>query len=84
MKNKLKLPKNHNRHRNFLHNHPILTKGGVHKKSNKSKRCLEKVKMKKEWLPQNIFYKQYISENLFFCDVKIESFICSILLLQTI
>ena len=64
MKNKEKLSIN-NRQRNILHDHPLLHKGGVHQKSNKSKRSLDKVKLKKEWLPQNIFSKQYISENLF-------------------
>lgn len=43
------------RRRNTLHDHPLLRKCGPHQKSNKSKRCLEKVKIKKEWIPQNIF-----------------------------
>ena len=49
MARKLKL-----RRRNPLHNHPLLFKGGVHRKTNKSKRRLDKVKMKKEWLPQSV------------------------------
>ena len=48
--------------RNLLHDHPLLKKCSVHQKSNKSKRCLEKVKMKKEWLPQNIFKAVYSGE----------------------
>ncbi len=55
MSNKIKFPTKLTRQRNLLHNHPLLRKGGIHRKSNKSKRRLEKVKMKKEWLPQNIF-----------------------------
>ena len=55
MEYKCKLPIKLIRQKNYLHNHPLLSKGGLHRKSNKSKRCLEKVKMKKEWLPQNIF-----------------------------
>lgn len=54
MTNKHKLPKKMTRQRNLLHDHPLLAKGGTHSKSNKSKRRIEKVKMKKEWLPQNI------------------------------
>jgi len=64
MASKTKLPTKLTRQRNLLHDHPLLSKGGVHRKSNKSKRCIDKVKMKKEWLPQNIF-SQYILENLF-------------------
>jgi len=50
------------RRRNLLHNHPLLCKGGVHRKTNKSNRSLEKAKMKKEWLPQNIFSQVYFAE----------------------
>lgn len=62
MPDKTKLPVKFTRKRNLLHNHPLLSKGGVHRKSNKSKRRLEKVKMKKEWLPQIIFTKVYFGE----------------------
>ncbi len=62
MPDKTKLPVKFTRHRNLLHNHPLLSKGGVHRKSNKSKRRLEKVKMKKEWLPQTIFSIVYFGE----------------------
>ncbi|MEM7401425.1 MAG: hypothetical protein AAF304_05685 [Pseudomonadota bacterium] len=55
MKSKAKSKIKLSRHRNLLHNHPMLRKGGVHQKCNKSKRRLDKVNMKKEWLPQNIF-----------------------------
>ena len=50
------------RRRNPLHNHPLLFKGSAHHKTNKSKRRMEKVKMKKEWLPQNIFSQVYFEE----------------------
>jgi hypothetical protein len=48
--------------RNPMHNHPLLSKGGVHRKTNKSKRRVAKLAIKKEWLPQNIFYKVYFGE----------------------
>lgn len=51
------------RRRNPLHNHPLLFKGGMHKKSNKALRRIEKVKVKKEWLPQNLFTQVYFGEN---------------------
>lgn len=60
---KMKLPTKRSRQRNLLHDHPLLTKGGVHRKSNKSKRRIDKVKIKKEWLPQNIFSKVYFGES---------------------
>lgn len=63
MANKTKLPTKLTRQRNLLHSHPLLNKGGVHQKSNKSKRRLEKVKMKKEWLPQKIFYAVFFGES---------------------
>lgn len=43
------------RRRNPLHNHPLLFKGGEHRKSNKAVRRREKIKILKEWLPLNIF-----------------------------
>jgi len=55
MASKTKLPTKLSRQRNLLHDHPLLSKGGIHRKSYKSKRSIDKVKMKKEWLPQNIF-----------------------------
>ena len=48
--------------RNSLHDHPLLRKCSVHQRSNKSKRRSEKVKIKKEWLPQNIFEVVYFGE----------------------
>jgi hypothetical protein len=48
--------------RNPLHNHPLLSKGGVHKKTNKAIRRKEKIAVKKEWLPQNIFSAVYFDE----------------------
>ena len=62
MRNKTKFPEKINRQRNRLHNHPLLGKGGTHNKSNKSKRRHDKVKIKKEWLPQNIFLTVYFEE----------------------
>ena len=50
------------RQRNFLYNHPLLRKCGAHQKSSKSKRRLENVKLKKEWLPQNMFKLIYFEE----------------------
>ena len=49
--------------RNPLHNHPLLKKGGVHKKSTKAIRQADKVKIKKEWLPQSIFTQIFFGES---------------------
>jgi len=38
--------------RNLLHNHPLMQKGGVHDRTQKSKRQQDKVQLRKEWLPQ--------------------------------
>jgi hypothetical protein len=58
--------------RNPLHNHPLLCKGVLHRKSIKSKRCLEKVNLKKEWLPQSIFLLVYFEEaTLMMCITRI-------------
>ena len=35
--------------RNFLHDHPLLSKGGTHEKSTKAQRQQEKQKLKKLW-----------------------------------
>ena len=51
------------RRRNPLHNHPLLFKGNVHRKTRKSIRHRENIKLKKEWLPQNIFTKVYFGES---------------------
>ncbi len=59
MTNKAKL-----RRRNPLHNHPLLFKGGVHRKTNKSKRRIEKIKLRKERLPQNLFSQVYFGEDV--------------------
>ena len=45
----MKQVKHKNRQRNFLHNHPLLRKGGVHEKSTKAIRQQEKQKLKKLW-----------------------------------
>ena len=49
--------------RNPLHNHPLLFKGGVHRKTYKSIRRDNNVKLKKEWLPQSVFAKVYFGES---------------------
>jgi len=59
--NKAKL--NHFARRNPMHNHPLLKKGGAHRKTNKSKRRLDKMAIKKEWLPLNIFSRVYLGES---------------------
>ena len=38
-----------NKIRNPLHGHPLLRKGGVHKKSQKAKRRQEKQALRKAW-----------------------------------
>jgi len=35
--------------RNPLHDHPLMRKGGVHEKSERSKRRTDKQKLKREW-----------------------------------
>ena len=64
MASKTKLPTKLTRQRNLLHDHPLLSKGGIHCKSNKSKRRMDKIKMKKEWIPQNIFFTVYFGDSL--------------------
>jgi|GEM_PF-2653917 len=46
-----------------LHNHPLLSKGGKHAKTNKAIRRKEKIAIKKEWLPQNIFFRVDFGES---------------------
>lgn len=58
MMNKRKL-----RRRNPLHNHPLLFKGSMHRRTYKSKRRKENVKLKKEWLPQSVFTKVHFGES---------------------
>ena len=62
MSKKAKFPAQLIRQRNLLHDHPLLHKGGIHRKNNKAKRRLEKIKIKKEWLPQSIFTTVYFGE----------------------
>lgn len=51
MKNKLK----HSKLRNPFHDHPLMKKGGVHEKSEKSKRHVMKQKLKQgEWYEQSV------------------------------
>lgn len=52
--------------RNPLHNHPLLRKGGIHKKTNKALRRKERVDTNKEWLPQNILLIVYFEEAILF------------------
>ena len=37
------------RARNLLHNHPLLQKGGVHRKSKKAERKQDKQALRKAW-----------------------------------
>jgi len=41
--------------RNLFHDHPLMQKGGVHEKTKKSMRRIEKQKLKKEWCSLMIF-----------------------------
>ncbi|MES9993986.1 MAG: hypothetical protein ABW098_18705 [Candidatus Thiodiazotropha sp.] len=43
------MKRRNNRQRNPLHNHPLLSKGGVHEKTNKAKRRKEKQNLRKGW-----------------------------------
>ena len=45
MKIKITIPKP----RNPLHNNPLMRKGGVHEKTKKTNRRIEKQKLKNEW-----------------------------------
>ena len=56
--------------RNPLHKHPLLRKGGTHKKTNKALRRKEKIVIKKEWLPQCIFLVVYFGESFLTYDLK--------------
>lgn len=65
MTNKIKFPKTKITklsRRNLMHDHPLLSKGGLHRKTHKTKRFLDKINIKKEWLPQSIFSKLYFEE----------------------
>jgi len=46
--------KHSSRMRNWLHDHPLLGKCGIHEKSEKAKRLKQKVKLKKEWFDQSV------------------------------
>jgi len=48
--------------RNPLHDHPLLNKGGIHQKTNKAKRRIDKTNLKKQWLEQNIFELVYFAQ----------------------
>ena len=56
--------------RNPMHNHPLLRKGGIHKKTNKTLRSKEKIMIKKEWLPQSIFLTVYFGESFLTYDLN--------------
>lgn len=43
--------------RNPMHNHPLLSKGSMHVKTNKAIRRKQKIVIKKEWLPQILFLR---------------------------
>ena len=66
MASKTKFPTKLTRQSNLLHDHPLLSKGGIHCKSNKSKRRMDKTKMKNEWVPQNIFFTVYFGDSFLF------------------
>ncbi|MFV2059799.1 MAG: hypothetical protein ACC653_03890 [Gammaproteobacteria bacterium] len=48
--------------RNPLHANPLMRKGGVHEKSKKTKRRIEKQKLKDEWGSLIIFLSSVIKE----------------------
>ena len=53
---KMKIQVASTRLRNPFHDHPLLKKGGVHEKSDKTKRRIEKQKLKNgEWYEQSIY-----------------------------
>lgn len=53
---KMKIKVASTRLRNPFHDHPLLKKGGVHEKSDKSKRRIEKQKLKNgEWYEQSVY-----------------------------
>ncbi len=54
----MKALKHNSKARNRLHNHPLLKKGGVHEKSEKSQRQKEKMKLKKLWSYLNLILCQ--------------------------
>lgn len=45
----MKIQKQSGRLRNPLYDHPLMRKGGVHEKTNKTKRKGEKQKLRKAW-----------------------------------
>ena len=52
MKEKMK----HVKLRNPFHDHPLMKKGGVHERSDKTKRRIEKQKLKNgEWYEQSVY-----------------------------
>ena len=44
--------------RNPFHDHPLMSKGGIHEKNNKQKRKRDKQKWKKEWCSLNLFLEK--------------------------
>jgi len=49
--------------RNPLHDNPLMRKGGVHEKSKKTKRRIEKQKLKNEWVSLMIFLSSIFKES---------------------
>lgn len=49
--------------RNPLHNNPLMRKGGVHEKTKKTKRRLDKQKLRNEWRSLIIFILSVIKES---------------------
>lgn len=53
---KMKTKVTSTRLRNPFHDHPLMKKGGVHEKSDKAKRRIEKQKLKNvEWYEQSVY-----------------------------
>lgn len=52
--------------RNPLHDHPLMKKGGVHKKTNKAMRKHSKQSMTKEWADLIISKKVLLAQPIFF------------------
>ncbi|MFV1982400.1 MAG: hypothetical protein ACC657_02580 [Thiohalomonadales bacterium] len=58
----MKIKVNLTKARNPLHDHPLMQKGGVHEKSKKTKRRIDKQKLKNEWRSLIILLTSVIKE----------------------
>ncbi|MBI3561554.1 MAG: hypothetical protein HY080_07565 [Gammaproteobacteria bacterium] len=54
----MKMPHKAVKQRNYLHDHPLMKKGGVHQKSNKAKRRAEKQVLQRDWDEQSGLLKE--------------------------